>query len=295
MMRLDKALVLLFSLFITLLPSVFPAAFASINEEETETATSGENDADISPKCAAVLLLTGASGVAATMGLASVPLLSAAGFTPVGVAAGSFAAWWQSTYPLVAAGSLFSYLQSIAMTGSVVTGSASLGAVLGSAAAVTKVREMCRTVDGIDENSFEGQLLQKILELVRATPNKEDLQKLAADFIERAKDGLEQAVDYARTIDYSQAKAEMEKAINFVKTANYSQAKAEMGKVIDYAQEEVEKLIEYAQTVDYSQAKAQVEKVVDAAWEAFGQVRSTVWQQYWGEEGEGQEGASSTE
>jgi hypothetical protein len=44
-------------------------------------------------------------------------LLWIRGFSAVGVTKGSFAAWWQSTMPLVAKGSIFAVLQSIAMGG----------------------------------------------------------------------------------------------------------------------------------------------------------------------------------
>ena len=41
------------------------------------------------------------------------------GFSPMGPVAGSFAAWWQSQYGSVAAGSLFAILQAWAMGGGI--------------------------------------------------------------------------------------------------------------------------------------------------------------------------------
>jgi hypothetical protein len=62
-------------------------------------------------------------------------ILSAAGFCSTGVALASFASWWQSTFPLVPKGSLFSQLQSLSMGGSGVTIIAVAGALIGSVAA----------------------------------------------------------------------------------------------------------------------------------------------------------------
>ena len=119
---------------------------------------STDTDTEISPECAAVLLIGGASS-GVVVALASSPLLAAFGFTFVGIQAGSFASWWQSTLPLVSAGSLFAYyLQSIAMSGAMVSGTlTTLGSLLGSAAAATKVKEFCKVVDSVNKNSFQGK------------------------------------------------------------------------------------------------------------------------------------------
>ena len=82
------------------------------------TADEGKQGAvEISPKCAAVLL-SGATVGGAGLAYAVTPaVLAVSGFGPAGVSGGSFAAWWQSTMPLVQGGSLFATLQSAAMGG----------------------------------------------------------------------------------------------------------------------------------------------------------------------------------
>ena len=65
---------------------------------------------------AALITCSGALGAVAAAKLSSL-LLASLGFTAAGVSGSSFAAWWQSTMPLVAKGSVFAILQSIAMGG----------------------------------------------------------------------------------------------------------------------------------------------------------------------------------
>jgi hypothetical protein len=71
----------------------------------------------VSSECAAVLVTEGLIIGGIITSVVCPLLLGALGFTAVGVEAGSNAALWQSTFPLVKAGSLFAKLQSIVMSG----------------------------------------------------------------------------------------------------------------------------------------------------------------------------------
>lgn len=116
--------------------SLLPMA-SSVEEQEGA-------DVNMSSKCAAVLLTLGATA-GAGVAYATVPsTLCTLGFRQVGVAKGSFAAWWQSTLPLVHTGSLFAQLQSLAMAGS---GASTVlgGSMFGSAIAAQYVNNFCGT------------------------------------------------------------------------------------------------------------------------------------------------------
>ena len=108
------------------------------------------NEQKISPDCAAVVLTSGGILGAIAAAPMSTLVLNILGFTAVGVEAGSFAAWWQSTMPLVASGSLFASLTSIAMTGGVGgVGVATVGGLLGFGAGGGAVHfaGLCRAID----------------------------------------------------------------------------------------------------------------------------------------------------
>ena len=158
--------VLISFLFVTLIISEHVnAAFG----EHMKECADGEDCVHISPKCAAVLFaggtVVGGTTVAALSALVG-PVLALLGFELVGVEAGSFAAWWQSTFPLVEKGSTFSALQSIAMKGVGSTVMAGSGSIGGGAFAATKIHELCTGVDGIDPESNEGKFVSTLLWVV---------------------------------------------------------------------------------------------------------------------------------
>jgi len=115
-----------------------------------------DEEVKISAKCAAVLVTAGtALGAGAAYAFTPVAICSV-GFCHAGVAGGSFAAWWQSTMPLVASGTLFSQLQALAM-GGVGIGSISVaGGALGGAAGVAYLKDFCAFVDETDPDSAMG-------------------------------------------------------------------------------------------------------------------------------------------
>jgi hypothetical protein len=76
------------------------------------------------------LQVTGA--VTSTMAFITVAVLSAIGFSAVGLTAGMAAAVWQSSISLVNAGSLFVFCRSVAMGGVAAAGLASAGASAGA-------------------------------------------------------------------------------------------------------------------------------------------------------------------
>lgn len=150
-------------------------------EEETCRPTEShteppEQTVEVSPKCAALVLVGGgvagsAAAVAVTNLLTSSLWLCSVGFCAAGVQAGSLAAWWQSTLPLIASGSLFATLQSIAMGGTAVvmttSSTAVAGAALGAGASLAALSELCRMVDELEAGSGTAVALQANLELVR--------------------------------------------------------------------------------------------------------------------------------
>merc|ERR1712166_1070722 len=156
--------------------------------------TSGEakiNPSDIqvsvSPKCAAVILVAG-SAVGGTTAYTITPrLLSAAGFTSVGVGAKTFASWWQSTMPLVARGSAFSVLQSVAMGGTDIAtlhigaaiGRSTTAAYLSNTAAL--LNQVCEFVDDADPPSTLGRAVSACVTLARQTKTNEWLPNFPDD------------------------------------------------------------------------------------------------------------------
>ena len=140
---------------------ILAACFAQ--EESSPSWKEEDENVDVSPKCAAILLASGTTIGVASLGLgyALPPVaLCSAGFCATGVASGSFAAWWQSTMPLVAKGSLFAMLQSIAMGGggSVSAGLMTGGSLIGASVAASYLRDVCSYVDKAEPNSPLGRI-----------------------------------------------------------------------------------------------------------------------------------------
>lgn len=92
-------------------PVVVADADVEVEYQEPEI---DEVQVQVSTECAVVLvtggLIVGGVAIAAAETLAGM-LLNVIGFASIGVEAGSTAAWWQSTFPLVRAGSTL-HLQS---------------------------------------------------------------------------------------------------------------------------------------------------------------------------------------
>ena len=132
----------------------------SYNYSDEDTCTDDER-VHVSPSCAVVLVVTGSAVGGLTSWALTGPLLAVLGFTSVGVAKGSFAAWWQSLMPLVMTGSLFSTLQSIAMAG--VGSSIVISSSIGGAATASQLRGMCEKIDAIDRESPEGKIISLLL------------------------------------------------------------------------------------------------------------------------------------
>ena len=109
-------------------------------------------------------MIVGGVAAAATGALLGM-LLNVIGFAAIGVEGGSLAAQWQSTFPLVKAGSTFSKLQSITMSEAGV-GVVPVGAAVGGTKAAAKINELCLGVDSIDSESWEGKVLSTLTLLV---------------------------------------------------------------------------------------------------------------------------------
>ena len=91
-------------------------------------------DQKVFADCAA-LVLAGGGILGATVANTMIGLLlRIVGFATTGVVKGSFAAWWQSTMPLVQAGSVFAKLMSIAVgAGGAGTAGTTIGGLVGTA------------------------------------------------------------------------------------------------------------------------------------------------------------------
>lgn len=172
-------------------------------EKHSGPSTNDEQELHISPEYAVVLLTAGAAaGTAASILLAG-PVLSLFGFTSVGVAQGSFAAWWQSTLPLIKAGSLFASLQSIAMSG--VGSTVLITSSVGGAVAASKLSGFCEMIDEIDPESQEGKVISSLvvgannLETVSTIFKEEVLPKItpSEDTQKVLKDGWEDLKGYS--------------------------------------------------------------------------------------------------
>lgn len=141
--------------------STLAQASSSNNDEEEEI--------PVSPECAAVLLVGGGTIGGTTIYMLATPLLAILGFTSTGVAGSSFAAWWQSTMPLIASGGLFATLQSIAMAGSG-PGIITVGAgFLGGAVSASYLKEVCSVVDATEVGSIQGSMVATLLASVQTS------------------------------------------------------------------------------------------------------------------------------
>lgn len=134
-----------------LLTAAFLCLCGVCNGRFTYTQKEEEEDTiHISPTCAAVLITAGASaGGALAYTLSPAAVLCKAGFCSAGVSSSSFASWWQSTMPLVKAGSIFATLQSIAM-GGVSAKVVVAGSALGGGLSMQYLPFLCAYVDDPD-------------------------------------------------------------------------------------------------------------------------------------------------
>jgi len=140
-----------------------------------------DENVDISALCAANIIVAGGTlgGLAAYV--VTPAALCTAGFCPAGVTAGSFASWWQSTIPVVAKGSLFSQLTSLAMGGAGSTNFVLASSALGGATGALYAQSFCAFVDDTDPASYMGKLFGGNLALVQASIQaKEAAQKQCA-------------------------------------------------------------------------------------------------------------------
>ncbi|CAB9511804.1 expressed unknown protein [Seminavis robusta] len=132
------------------------------NHDDTD-----QDDVSLSAECAAVVLTSGGAIGGLTAPFVVPQLLALLGFTSTGVAAGSFASWWQSTIPVIAKGSLFATLQSIAMGGAGHYSTIVIGSTLGGSVSAQYLQEFCFKVDEEVKSKTEmGRLITQNLALV---------------------------------------------------------------------------------------------------------------------------------
>ena len=172
------------SLVLVLLTALYAVADPDARLDDLDTEL--EDGVEVSPECAVVIVTGGVvvGGFAAAAMITLLELfLNAIGFAAIGVEGGSSAASWQSTFPLVEAGSMFSKLQSISMSEEVGSELIPLGAIVGGAVAAGKMRDLCHRIDGIDSESLEAEVISA---LKRANQEvKEDAQKLEENMIKK--------------------------------------------------------------------------------------------------------------
>mmetsp|Transcript_2308 Transcript_2308/g.3246 ORF Transcript_2308/g.3246 Transcript_2308/m.3246 type:complete len:197 (-) Transcript_2308:1543-2133(-) len=165
--------------------------FIVIHRAQGET-DEKEHDAEeiqISSECAAVVLVGGSAigGIAATTLAPS--LLGILGFTQAGIMSGSFAAWWQSTMPLIASGTLFATLQSIAMT-TTGMGTVVIGSTLGGASSAVHLKNLCQVIDSIDKDSTAGFIISSTMKAVRKSPSIADWSRDKIRVLSKMKSNL---------------------------------------------------------------------------------------------------------
>ena len=154
----------------------FIAAVCSVCSRSQEEEAKADDTINVSSNCAAVLLASGTTLGAGVAYALTPAALCTAGFCAPGVAAGSFASWWQSTMPLVVKGSLFAKLQAIAAGGVTGMGSSVAGAAVGGAVAASYLRDFCAFVDETDPESAMGRAFSASVSVVlTAIATKEEL------------------------------------------------------------------------------------------------------------------------
>ena len=126
-----------------------------------------------STKHIAIMTLIGGTIAAATFAMTPAALCIV-GFGPEGVVAGSVAASWQSTMPLVAKGSLFSYLQSVttASSGSMTALQSITGFVSGSAG-VSYLKNFFVDTEEMNSDSTEVNANETINDVATSAHNEE--------------------------------------------------------------------------------------------------------------------------
>mmetsp|Transcript_4763 Transcript_4763/g.7245 ORF Transcript_4763/g.7245 Transcript_4763/m.7245 type:complete len:222 (-) Transcript_4763:149-814(-) len=193
-----KRIVIIFLILVALKTNLIDSSSNVKADADGTTDFKSEVTEEMSPKCAAVLLAASTS-LGATLSYTLTPMaLCSAGFCSTGVAANSFASWWQSTMPLVAKGSLFSALQSI-VTG---TGTNMVlpGALGGSAVGLKYMFHLCKFVDETDPDSQLGQIFDASLTMVTKAIEKKEVAKEYCDASEictGVSDAVEQATAWA--------------------------------------------------------------------------------------------------
>lgn len=192
-----------------------------------------DNDKDdkISDKCAAVLISIGGTTAAGAFMMTPTALCTAV-FCSTGVAGGSFASWWQSMMPLVAKGSLFSYLQSIVMggSGSMTILQSMIGLGAGSAG-IVYLKRFCDYVDETDPDSAVGKSFDATLSAVTALVRTGEMihaQCSASETCNAGKDKLMKAYNTAADL-----KKNAEERIS--NSENFAAGKAKAGEMIDSA------------------------------------------------------------
>ena len=138
------------------------------DDADVEPETDEEVQVQVSRECAVVLvtggLIVGGAVVATAEALLGI-LLNVIGFATIGVKGASLAAKWQSTFPLVKAGSTFAKLQSITMS-EAGFGVVPVGAAVGGTKAAAKIDDLCNGIDNVDSASWEGKALSTLTLLV---------------------------------------------------------------------------------------------------------------------------------
>mmetsp|Transcript_65278 Transcript_65278/g.76682 ORF Transcript_65278/g.76682 Transcript_65278/m.76682 type:complete len:587 (-) Transcript_65278:5-1765(-) len=142
--------------------------FAEPRERDPSDAHSFEETTVlVSPECAAVILVSGAS-VGGSLAYTTVaPFLSNLGLKSTGTTPDSFASWWKSTMLLMVKGELFATLQSIATSRDGGSGKVVVGSVLGGTVAAKKLEKFCAVINAVEPASVSGTIIALVMDLVQ--------------------------------------------------------------------------------------------------------------------------------
>eukprot|EP00539_Tryblionella_compressa_P006060 CAMPEP_0178754448 /NCGR_PEP_ID=MMETSP0744-20121128/12163_1 /TAXON_ID=913974 /ORGANISM="Nitzschia punctata, Strain CCMP561" /LENGTH=262 /DNA_ID=CAMNT_0020408357 /DNA_START=66 /DNA_END=851 /DNA_ORIENTATION=- len=167
-MKIKLAFTVLSFLLKSLLSGDQAGFVTAADQDRLEEENEDEREVYISKKCAAVLLVFGATAGAGVTYVFTPFAACTAGFCSVGVAKGSAAAWWQSTLPLVAKGSTFAQLQALAM-GGVGMGKVTIAGVpFGAAMAASYIKDFCSRIDDAEPDSPMGKTASAAVSTVEA-------------------------------------------------------------------------------------------------------------------------------
>jgi hypothetical protein len=226
---------------------------------------------NVTPSCAAVLLVGGGVAGAAVAATVLPAVMYIAGFSQGGVLAGSFAASWQSTMPFVAQGSLFAALQSAAAGGvgsTVVISAASVG----STSSVLLLQQACSAIDSVPAGSIGQALVLAIYKCYKqceslSLATREDMQNVWKTAIENATPAVAATANMAQNVHQFMASGDVwKRSAQAVQDARRvaTQAATQAATLEEYAKKYIGKAMMYDPEASVHKMVAKIKKQGDA-------------------------------